>query len=216
MVGIVAPMRTSTKVIAAVCLVAGIAAGCSGSDDDAAGETSAPATLAPATTVPATTVAASSPSTTGAPTSSLPADAPPVCAELQRVRVLSDEMNEVLAPVFATFADSSTEPDMSALPVAADAMDAILPQVVDAYADAAAVADETLAKDIDAVSKATVEITPLMAEVFRNADSVDDLAELEQQLGSDELRVVAVSGGEAALRIDEVTIPQCGFKFSEG
>jgi hypothetical protein len=211
-------MRISNKTFALACLVAGIAPGCSDSDDNA--DDTSNGAEAPAATV-ATTIATSSAPATTAPAavdpvaSSLPADAPPVCAELQRIRVLSDEMNEVLAPVFATFSDPNAEADMSALPAAADAMDAILPEVVDAYSDAAAVADETLAKDIEAVSKATVEITPLMADVFRNADSVDDLAQLEQSLGSEEMRAVTLSGGEAALRIDEVTIPECGFKFSE-
>ena len=227
-------MRTSKQVLAFGCLIVAIAAGCSDSGDDNADATTTAEATDGTESAGATTVAKSSQSgsdttvsaaVTTAPSSvlgSVPAatgtlapDAPPVCAELKRIRTLSDEISLVTGPIMASFLNDEQDFDVQTLATVAAALDDKLPEVLDAYADAAAVAeDETMVADIEAVSKATEEVTPVLADVFRNADSVEDLGELEQRLSSSEMATMTISAGEASLRLDEFTIPQCGFKFS--
>jgi hypothetical protein len=223
-------MRTSKQVLVFGCLIVAIAAGCSdSSDDDADATTTAEATDA-TESAGATTVATSSqsgsdttvsaavttaPSSVPAATGTLAPDAPPVCAELKRIRTLSDEISLVTGPIMTSFLNDEQDFDIQTLATVAAELDDKLPEVLDAYADAAAVAeDDTMVADIEAVSKATEEVTPVLAEVFRNADSVEDLGELEQRLSSSEMATMTISAGEASLRLDEFTIPECGFKFS--
>jgi hypothetical protein len=213
-------MRPSKQIFALGCLVAAVAAGCSGSDDDDAVESSVdtPATASePPTSTSATTVApGATPTTATGPTDpTVPAGAAPVCTELRRVRTISDEISLTMAPVLMTVLDPEAELDLASLPAIADELDARLPDVLDAYADASAVAeDDAMAADIDAVAGATEAVTPLLVQVFRSADSVEDLTEIEQVLSSPENQSAAVSAGEASLRLDEFTVPECGFKFS--
>jgi hypothetical protein len=223
-------MRTSKQVLAFGCLIAAIAAGCSDSGDDEADATTTAETTDSAESGTATTVATSSqsssdtagsavvtaaPSSVPAATGTLAPDAPPVCTELKRIRTLSDEISLVTGPIMASFLSDEADFDIQTLATVAEALDEKLPEVLDAYADAAAVAvDETMAADIDAVSKATEEVTPVLAEVFRNAESAEDLTELEQRLSTSDMASMTISAGEASLRLDEFTIPQCGFKFS--
>jgi hypothetical protein len=223
-------MRTSKQVLAFGFLIAAIAAGCSDSGDDEADATTAAEAIDSAESGTATTVATSSQSgsdtTAGAvvttPPTSVPAatgtlapDAPPVCTELKRIRTLSDEISLVTGPIMTSFLSGEQDFDIQALATVAAALDEKLPEVLDAYADAAAVAeDETMTADIEAVSTATEEVTPVLADVFRNAESAEDLTELEQRLSSSEMATMTISAGEASLRLDEFTIPHCGFKFS--
>jgi hypothetical protein len=223
-------MRTSKQVLAFGCLIVAIVAACSDSgDDDADAPTTAEATDA-TDSAGATSVATSSqlgsdttvsaavttaPSSVPAATGTLAPDAPPVCTELKRIRTLSDEISLVTGPIMTAFLNDEQDFDIQTLATVAAALDDKLPEVLDAYADAAAVAeDDTMVADIEAVSTATAEVTPVLAEVFRNAESVEDLDELEQRLSSSEMATMTISAGEASLRLDEFTIPQCGFKFS--
>jgi hypothetical protein len=140
------------------------------------------------------------------------------CVELQQVEVLTNEMALIMNAVIQEFTASSGEPDEAVLQArlqeAADLMDRSLPGLLSAYESAAQLAPADVAADLRAVADGTALLTPPMVDVMRNARTVEDFAGMEQVLEAPELAQAAVAAGTASLRLDEFTIPTCGFKFS--
>jgi hypothetical protein len=144
-----------------------------------------------------------------------------VCAELQVVKDLSDEMSQVtddmLATLFSSLGDG-TEIDDSDLLAQFDEIAGILvaslPDVLAAYAAGADLAEPEIAADIRIVADGTAFLTPALVRVFADATSVDDLGAIETALADPQLAEAATSAGMASLRLDDFTEPECGFQFS--
>ncbi len=173
-------------------------------DSDAASETSQPGS-----SITSTTVVERSPDD--------PGDVEQVCAELQIVQDLaaeiSDGTDEILAAVGSGAAGGEDE-ILASFSALATQIETDLPTLLAAYDRAADAAPADIATDIRAVADGTALLTPPLAEAFRNARSVDDLAELDDVFGAPDMQQAATDAGLASLRLDDFTNPNCGFQFS--
>ena len=147
--------------------------------------------------------------------------AAPVCAELQVVKDLSDEISQVTDDILSTVlsaAGDGSELDEAALLTQFDevarSLDASLSDVLDAYESAARLAEPQIADDIRVVADGTAVLTPVLVAVFVDATSLDDLAALDTAFEDPEIVDAATSAGLASLRLDDFTVPECGFQFS--
>lgn len=148
-------------------------------------------------------------------------DVAPVCDPLAEVAALSEEIALLTNDIVLTAFDPSTsEPDAETLAgfeQLADELDELLPDVLDAYARAEEVADPEIASDIALVAEGTEALTPPFVEAVRSAESFDELDdEIEAALQDPDLQASAQEAGVAALRLDEFTVPECGFQLSNG
>ncbi len=144
-------------------------------------------------------------------------DVEQVCAELEIVHDLSDKIadgsDEILIAVGS--GEGGTEEEIVAsFGALASQIEADLPELLAAYDRAAAAAPSDVADEIRAVADGTAVLTPPLAEAFRAADSVEDLAELEGIFAAPELQVAATKAGISSLRLDNFTNVNCGFQFS--
>ena len=146
-----------------------------------------------------------------------PGDIEQVCAELQIVQDLSDKISEGTNDILIAVGSGeggSPEEVLASFDALATQIEADLPELLAAYDRAAAAAPADIAAEIRAVADGTARLTPPLAEAFRAADSIEDLAELDGILGTPQLQEAATSAGIASLRLDNFTNPNCGFQFS--
>jgi hypothetical protein len=202
---------------AAIIGVAVVLSACSNDDpvaDDIAPEPTSTEAAPTADTVAGTTstseVDASTPSD---------GDIPAACGPLREVKTLSDEIGERTSDILVLAAEpSSPEQEaetLAAFAQVADDIDALLPDVIAAYARAEQLADGDIADDLALLADGTEALTPPIVEAIRTAESFADLDEgLQSALEDPDLQESAQQAGLAALRLDEFTIPECGFQLS--
>lgn len=146
-----------------------------------------------------------------------PGDVEQVCAELQIVQDLSDKIGEGSDAILIAVGSGeggSPEDVVASFGALATQIEADLPALLAAYDRAAAAAPADIATEIRVVADGTAVLTPPLAQAFRAADSIDDLAELETIFSTPELQEAATSSGISSLRLDNFTNPNCGFQFS--
>ena len=179
-------------------------AACGGKSDDTDGF---PAVAATETTTTAARDADDSP------------DVNTVCAELQTVLNLSEEVsqsvNDILGAVAAESAGSEAE-TLQAFVDLGDQLEADLPELLAAYDRAAAAAPADVAEEIRAVAGGTALLTPALAAGFRDAAQAGEFVDIEDVLGDSALQEASQRAGLASLRLDSFTNPTCGFQFSNG
>jgi hypothetical protein len=178
-------------------------AACGGSSDDADAGSS------PAASIESTTVVERE--------AGDPGDAEIVCVELQIVQDLSAEVsqsvNDILGEVAAGTSGSEAE-TLQAFVDLGDQLEADLPELLAAYDRAAAAAPAEVAEEIRAVADGTAQLTPALAEGFRDAAQAGGFVDIEEVLGEPQLQAAAQRAGIASLRLDNFTNPSCGFQFS--
>jgi hypothetical protein len=178
-------------------------AACGGSSDDADAGSS------PAASIESTTVVERE--------ADDPGDAETVCAELQIVQDLSAEVsqsvNDILGEVAAGTSGSEAE-TLQAFVDLGDQLEANLQELLAAYDRAAAAAPTEVAEEIRAVADGTAQLTPALAEGFRDAAQAGGFVDIEEVLGEPQLQAAAQRAGVASLRLDNFTNPSCGFQFS--
>ncbi len=198
--------------IALGALLIGTAA-CGGSGD---GETVSSAPTASAVSTASDEGAAEEAESTAATES----DTATVCAELQIVRDLSDEVSASVSDILVGVADgtSGTERDtLDAFVALGDDLEAGLPELLAAYERAAAAAaSPEVAEEIRAVADGTAALTPALADGFRDAAEAGEFVDLDEVLGDTQLQAASQRAGLASLRLDNFTNPTCGFQFSNG
>jgi hypothetical protein len=155
------------------------------------------------------------PSTTA---STIALDSSAVCAELQKVQALNNEMNLIVSQAMEGLGTPGQLDEAAILAGFRDAavlMEQSLPSLLNAYEAAAVVATPEVAADLRTVGNASALMMPPMIQVLRDATALADLQRIEQAItATPELQQAAVDGGTASLRVDQFTIPTCGFKFS--
>ncbi len=160
------------------------------------------------------TTASSAPLTV--PVDSAPATSEGVAAVCTEIELIQDFDAETAAATDQLF--ELVEADEAALIAGfndvADTLDGLLPQVLATYERAAELAPPDVGDDLLAVGEGTALLTPAIVEVLRVAQSIGDLAALEDIFSDQELADAAISAGEASLRLDDFTIPNCGFPFA--
>jgi hypothetical protein len=178
-------------------------AACGGSSDDADAGSS------PAASIESTTVVERE--------AGDPGDAEIVCVELQTVQDLSADVsqsvNDILGEVAAGTSGSEAE-TLQAFVDLGDQLEADLPELLAAYDRAAAAAPAEVAEEIRAVADGTAQLTPALAEGFRDAAQAGEFVDIEEVLGEPQLQAAAQRAGIASLRLDNFTNPSCGFQFS--
>jgi hypothetical protein len=143
-----------------------------------------------------------------------------VCEHLQVVRDMANEMS-LMSPVGNTAPIEGAELDEAALIAEMHAvalfLDEKTPEMLAAYEAAAVAAGNTpdLAADIRQVADLTAGLNPMLVEAMSNMTSLSDFSPMEAMV-SDNPAIMqqAISATGAILRIDEFTIPICGFKLS--
>ncbi len=142
------------------------------------------------------------------------------CAELQVVQDLSDQTtastNEILQRVAADPEGMSEADTIAAFASLAGEIEALLPETLAAYDRAAAVAPPGIDDEIRAVADGTARLTPALVEAFTKIRNADDLANIQGIFAEPELQDAATDSGIASLRLDNFTLPNCGFQFSNG
>ena len=203
----VRPARSVSHVAARwfpVVLIITVALGaCGGSGDGASGAPLPTASIAPTTIV--------------ARSADDPGDVEQVCAELQTVKDLSDKISDGSDAILIAVGSGeggTPEEVVASFGALATEIESDLPALLAAYDRAAAAAPAHIATEIRVVADGTAVLTPPLAEAFRQADSIEDLAELENVFGTLELQEAATSAGISSLRLDNFTNPNCGFQFS--
>lgn len=183
------------------------AAGCGGSSDDA--DPASSVAVPPASTVIAESEAVDA---------SGPVDDEVVCAELETVQDLSDEVtqsvNEILVQVSEGAGGSESDP-LQAFVDLADQLEADLPELLAAFDRAAAAASVEVAAEIRAVAAGTAFLTPALAEGFRDAAEAGEMFEIDELMSDVQLQDAAQRAGISSLRLDIFTNPTCGFQFSD-
>jgi hypothetical protein len=166
--------------------------------------------------------------TTTAPTTStttLAPGTPAVCGPLAEVVRITDEfslrLNGVMAEIYAAAAageefDAAAEAELlDDFRVAYADAAGLMAALVGHYDDAAAIADPELATDIVALRDATTLLMPILSAALDDAETFDEFgAVFETALADPAIAETAMTGGLAALSIDEYSIPECGFKVS--
>lgn len=173
---------------------------------------------------------AAAPTTTtapAAPTTTLAAGTPAVCGPLAEVVRLSDEfslrLNGVMTDIYAAAAsgeDLDAEAEAQLLDdfrgAFADAT-GLIDELIGHYNAAAALAEPELAADIVAVRDGTTMLMPILSGAFAEADTFAELSTLfDTALTDPAVAEASMTAGLAALGIDEFSIPECGFKVSNG
>ena len=150
-------------------------------------------------------------------TSGAAGDDDTVCAELQIVQDLSDDVSEsvddILSAAATQGADGQDE-TLQSFVALGDQLEASLPELTAAYDRAAAAASDEVAEEIRAVADGTALLTPALAQGFRDAAEAGEMIDFEEALGDPELQAAAQRAGLASLRLDNFTNPVCGFRFS--
>ena len=167
--------------------------------------------------------------TTTALTATTTSGVPAVCAPLAEVVEASDEMglrmSALLLELFEQIESSSDtdvgpEAEAQALADFKDVMletDPIIDEIVGRYGAALVVAPDDLLADLEALRDATIAIWPLMLQAIESAESFQEFGELfRESMADPDLQAVTLDGGTAALRLDQFTVPECGFKLSNG
>ena len=137
----------------------------------------------------------------------------PGCAELRRVTEM-DDLESVFDDLFDP--DLSEEDFVAALREAADVTEDAIVDVVELYRKAAAaVEDAEVAEIIERLASTTETLTDPIVDAYRRATTFEELdAILTENLGDPEVSAAAEEGGQAALRLDEFTLAECGFQIS--
>ena len=137
----------------------------------------------------------------------------PGCAELRRVTEM-DDLESVFDDLFDP--DLSEEDFVAALREAADVTEDAIVDVVELYRKAAAaVEDAEVAEVIERLASTTETLTDPIVDAYRRATTFEELdAILTENLGDPEVSAAAEEGGQAALRLDEFTLAECGFQIS--
>ncbi len=205
--------RTVQLLPVALCALLIGASACGGSSDTESVSSAPAASTAPATddadgagAAPTTTV-----------DSEASADPATVCAELQIVRDLSEEVSESVSEILIGVSDgtSGSEQDtIDAFVALGDDLEAGLPELLEAYDRASAAATPEVAAEIRAVADGTAALTPALADGFREAAAAGEFVDLDEVLGDSELQAAGQRAGLASLRLDNFTTPTCGFQFS--
>ncbi len=175
----------------------------------------APATSATESTQPNTTAAATAPATTTAPAVANAA----VCDALGEVRTLSDEIG-LLTSELLILASEPPSPERetetaAGLAQVADELEGSLPELLDSYARAEAVADPDIATDIAVLAEGTAALTPAIAGAARSASSFAELDDAITAAFEDpDVQDSAQQAALAAIRLDQFTVPECGFQLS--
>ena len=142
------------------------------------------------------------------------------CTELKIVQDLSDQTrastNEILQRVAADPGGTSEADTIAAFARLAGEIEALLPETLAAYDRAAAVAPPGIDDEIRAVADGTARLTPALVEAFTKIRNADDLANIQGIFAEPELQDAATDSGIASLRLDNFTLPNCGFQFSNG
>lgn len=189
-----------------------VAAACSGGGDE-------PAPLTDPTTAPSSTSAATSttlPTTTVAATETMTDAVGETCAALQTVVDLNALANLAVNRVFAQLADpAGADPDqlLEDLKAGFTEIDGLIEDARVAYGQAAEVAEPELASDIEALRDGTLIIWPALRDAILQAESAADI-DLTEVLSEPELTAAITSAAAAVLRLDEFTVPECGFRLS--
>ncbi len=189
-----------------------VAAACSGGGDE-------PAPLTDPTTAPSSTSAATSttlPTTTVAATETMTDAVGETCAALQTVVDLNALANLAVNRVFAQLADpAGADPDqlLEDLKAGFTEIDGLIEDARVAYDQAAEVAEPELASDIEALRDGTLIIWPALRDAILQAESAADI-DLTEVLSEPELTAAITSAAAAVLRLDEFTVPECGFRLS--
>lgn len=142
-----------------------------------------------------------------------------ICGELQRIKDLESEVtlaiNELLVGLLEPGDDVDEQLLLGDLQTVADMLDDNLEQVLDAYDRAVALATPDVADDLERVAATAAAITPRIADAYRGVESLDQLApRIEQALADPDLLEETQEGAVASVRLNEFTIPTCGFQLS--
>ena len=148
--------------------------------------------------------------------SSVPGDAPG-CAEL-RVVTENNPLETALSSMLDLAGDpAATDSEITAsFQDIADTLASLGPEIRQSYDDAAAAVDDpAVAADIRILSDNTIELIDPLVTSFREATSFDDLdGRLTASLTDPEIAPAVEEAGQAALRLDEFTLGECGFQLS--
>ena len=141
-----------------------------------------------------------------------------VCEQLQIVRDLANEVS-LMTPIANTAPTEGGDIDaagIAAMHAIASFLDEQTPTILAAY-EAAAVAAENfaaLAADIREVKEATAVMNPIYVETMSTITSFSDFDAMGSLLSDPVVAQQVLLAMQATLRIDEFTIPTCGFKLS--
>lgn len=167
--------------------------------------------------------------TTPAPTASIssttivvresgdPGDVETVCAELQTAQELSADVATSVSDILIAVAEGSEGSEAETVQAFVDLgndLEAGLPDLLATFDRAAAAAPEEVAVEIRSVADSTALLTPALAAGFREAAEAGEIAGLQEVVATPELQEAGQRSGISALRLDNFTIPTCGFQFS--
>ena len=88
-------------------------------------------------------------------------------------------------------------------------------EIVARYDDALAVAPPELVSDLETLRDASLFLWPLLVASFGEATSLSEaLEDFSAAVSTPQATETAQQGGLAAMRLNQFTIPECGFRLS--
>lgn len=150
---------------------------------------------------------------------------PPVCAPLSEVVAANNEatlvMNDVILRI-TTLASEGEPPDeqeqadlLAGFQAVIAAGTPLMDEMVARYDDALAVALPGLVSDLETLRDASLFLWPLLADSFGEATSLSEaLEDFSAAVSTPQATETAQQGGLAAMRLNQFTMPECGFRLS--
>ncbi len=137
------------------------------------------------------------------------------CAPLRTVHEIDTEMNEAMAEVVADLETTGEAAAFAELQAIVAETDPLLADVVTGYDEALAVAPDGLREDLSTLREGTVILWSSVIDLIITADSAEDFAaSFEAALQDPEFLERTLATAAATLRLDEFTVPECGFRLS--
>ena len=138
-----------------------------------------------------------------------------VCAPLRTVHEIDAEMNRAMAEVVADLETTGEAAAFAELQAIVADTDPLLADVVAGYDAALDAAPDRLREDLSTLRDGTVVLWHSVIDLIVAADSVEDFAaSFETALQDPEFLEQTLASAAATLRLDEFTVPECGFRLS--
>ncbi len=154
----------------------------------------------------------------------LPGGLPAVCYPLHEAVVMSDEYDDLVTS-FMTEVEAAAAQDpeegeavfLAGLGELDAEGEVLIDEIVGLYDDAIAVAPSNLPADLTKLKEGVLAGWVMLADALNEAESVPGFyAQLNYYFDDPDYTDVAYEAAAAVFRVDEYTIPECGFQLSIG
>lgn len=150
-----------------------------------------------------------------ATTPNAPGGEPAVCAHLRTVHEIDAAMNQAMGEVVADLERTGEAAAFSELQAIVAEADSLLADVISGYDAALDVSPADLRDDLSTLREGTVVLWEVVIDLIVEADSADDFAaSFEAELQDPGFLEQTLAAATATLRLDEFTVPECGFRLS--